>query len=56
MPLNETYWNPTDAHDPVLVQQLVQGLTLAPAQRMDLGMARNTKLCETICQSSCPEV
>jgi len=44
--LNETYWAPFDAHDPRLVQQLALGLTRAPAQRVDLGMADNTKHCE----------
>lgn len=46
IPTNETYWAPFDVHDPFLVQELVLGLTLTPAQKVSLAMASNTKLCK----------
>ena len=48
VPINETFWAPFDAHDPVLVQELILGLTLTPAQKVDLAMAENTKICKEI--------
>ena len=52
VPLNETYWAPFDAHDPILIQEIILGLTLTPAQKVDLGMARNTKLCKLVQMTS----
>lgn len=46
VPMNETFWAPFDAYDPVLVQELILGLTLTPAQKADLYMAENTKICK----------
>jgi hypothetical protein len=45
IPTNETYWAPFDSHDPFLVQELILGLTLTPAQKVNLATATNTKLC-----------
>ena len=47
MPLNSTYWAPVDAHDPVRVQQIMLGLTKTSAEKMDLALARDTKICES---------
>lgn len=44
VPLNETYWAPKDAQDSTSVQELILGLSLTPAQKADLTMAKNTKL------------
>ena len=46
MPLNSTYWAPVDAHDPVRVQQIMLGLTKSSAEKMDLALARDTKICK----------
>ena len=51
MPLNSTYWAPVDAHDPVRVQQIMLGLTKSSAEKMDLALARDTKICKFFC---CP--
>ena len=45
VPLNHTYWAPIDAHDPVKVQQIMLGLTKTSAEKMDLALARDTKIC-----------
>ena len=45
VPLNHTYWAPIDAHDPVKVQQIILGLTKTSAEKMDLALARDTKIC-----------
>ena len=45
MPLNSTYWAPIDARDPVKVQQIMLGLTKTSAEKMDLALARDTKIC-----------
>ena len=47
VPLNSTYWAPVDAHDPVRVQQIMLGLTKTSAEKMDLALARDTKICES---------
>ena len=46
VPLNSTYWAPVDAHDPIRVQQIMLGLSKIPAEKMDLALARDTKICE----------
>lgn len=46
VPLNSTYWAPIDAHDPVKVQQIMLGLTKTSAEKMDLALARDTKICK----------
>ena len=48
VPLNSTFWAPFDAHDPTLVQQIVLGLALSPAQNLDLNVAEGAKKCEGI--------
>ena len=45
-PLNSTYWAPLDAHDPIKVQQIMLGLTKTSAEKMDLALARDTKICK----------
>lgn len=50
--LNETYWAPFDAHDPVYVQDLMLGLTLTPAHKVNLGLAHNVKLCKMLADKS----
>ena len=46
VPLNATFWAPFDAHDPLLVQEIVLGLALSPAQNLDLNVAEGAKRCE----------
>ena len=46
MPLNSTYWAPIDVHDPVKVQQIMLGLTRTSSEKMDLALARDTKICK----------
>ena len=46
VPLNATFWAPFDAHDPLLVQEIVLGLALSPAQNLDLNIADGAKRCE----------
>ena len=46
VPLNATFWAPFDAHDPLLVQEIVLGLALSPAQNLDLNVADGAKRCE----------
>ena len=46
MAFNSSYWAPFDAHDPALVQQILLGLTRTPAEKVDLAMARDTKICK----------
>ena len=46
VPLNATYWAPLDAHDPIKVQQIMLGLTKTSAEKMDLALARDTKICK----------
>ena len=48
MPLNSTYWAPIDVHDPVKVQQIMLGLTRTSSEKMDLALARDTKICKNI--------
>ena len=48
VPLNSTFWAPFDAHDPTLVQQIVLGLALSPAQNLDLNVAEGAKRCKGI--------
>ncbi len=45
VPLNSTYWAPSDAHDPKKVQQILLGLSKTSAEKMDLALARDTKIC-----------
>ena len=40
---------PFDAHDPILIQEILLGLTRTPAEKADLAMAENTKICEFAC-------
>ena len=46
VPLNATFWAPFDAHDPLLVQEIVLGLALSPAKNLDLNVADGAKRCE----------
>ena len=46
VPLNSTYWAPIDVHDPVKVQQIMLGLTKTSSEKMDLALARDTKICK----------
>ena len=47
VPLNATFWAPFDAHDPLLVQEIILGLALSPAQNLDLNVAAGAKRCES---------
>ena len=49
VPFNSSYWAPFDAHDPILIQEILLGLTRTPAEKADLAMAENTKICEFAC-------
>ena len=46
VPFNSSYWAPFDAHDPTLVQEILLGLSRTPAEKADLAMAENTKICK----------
>ena len=49
VPFNSSYWAPFDAHDPILIQEILLGLTRTPAEKADLAMAENTKICKFAC-------
>ena len=48
VPFNSSYWAPFDAHDPVLLQEILLGLTRTPAEKADLAMAENIKICKSL--------
>ena len=51
VPFNSSYWAPFDAHDPVLLQEILLGLTRTPAEKADLAMAENIKICKSLALS-----
>jgi len=46
VPMNSTFWAPFDAHNPDLLQEIILGMTLTAAEKVDTSFAKNTKFCK----------